>query len=379
METKTIKTLHEFEKIIKIMTDEFGTFEEVEEDNVMVLYTIECNLLKINRRTGINNSRRASEAVKICLHSINGYIKGHKYNTDKFSSPEANEYVAAIQYAFDPFANEELTDVVGQSYDLSDPDDLWSYYEMPVQCLLRIEKSMERLSKSYGASGYFDLLEEQFGIKVKDDKLNYTVMIGQNLPIDPDMLRAGQLADEERDLFFAMFMPLLAFVNKKHDIVNFDIIDEKLEKNIDYQTKLQAIRDRLWEEPELISDYIELNGNSLPKDVVSLLESWQKYNIKGQFVVVEYDFEHAVFMRVEKGHEQKVYAVKGISDSVAVTLGRKSPILLETVLLPFGNKIIYDSLFAVVNTVFGPNIRESLEHEYNEALEQYGMINILCF
>ena len=110
METKTIKTLHEFGKIIKKMTNEFGTFEEVEEDNVMVLYTIESNLLKTNRRTGINNSRRASEAVKICLFNINGYIEDCKYNTNKFSSPETNEYVAAIQHAFDPIANEAITD-----------------------------------------------------------------------------------------------------------------------------------------------------------------------------------------------------------------------------------------------------------------------------
>ena len=313
METKTISSMHDFEKIIRSMASEFGTIEEIEEDHAMVMFAFESNLLKTNRRTGINNSRRASEAVKICLFNVKGYIEGCKYNTAPFSSPETDEYAAAIGHAFDPFINAELTEVVGRSYDLNDPNDLWAYFEMPVQCLLRIEKSIERLAKNQVLSGYFDFLEDQMGHMVNDDELHFTVMLRQNLPIDSDLLSAGQLTSEERDQFFAVWIPLLVFVNKRLSIIDFDITDENNKQNEDYSVNVQKIRDRLWEEPRLIGDYIESFGSSLPNEEISLLKSWHENHIEGQFVVVEYKFEHATFMRAEEGHEHEVYAVKGMS------------------------------------------------------------------
>ena len=373
METKKISVHHDFDKIINKMSINFGTLKDIGEDSAMVMFAFESNLLKINRRLRINNSHRALEAIKICLFNVDGYIEGCKYDTAKFNSHDTSEYIAAIQYAFDPFVNDELAAAVGNSYDLDDPDDLRSYFEMPVKCMLRIVASIEKLEKNYGASGYFEFVEEQIGRMVKNDKFHYTALIKKNLPISEDMLTAGQLAKEERDMFFATWMPLLAFVNKKMNLVDFDITDKKQLQCKDYYNKIQQIRDSLWMAPGLIRNYIDINVNSLSEKSISLLESWQRNHIKSQFVVVEYEFEHAVFMRLEEGYEHRVYAVKGITDSVAVTLGRSAPILLETVLLPFGDKIIYDGLFAINQVVLGPNIKEMLDEEYRIALEMYGI------
>jgi len=48
--------------------------------------------------------------------------------------------------------------------------------------------------------------------------------------------------------------------------------------------------------------------------------------------------------------------------------------MLETVLLPFEDKIVYDSFFSSYNVSFGKGIRETLEIDYNNAKNTYGIM-----
>ncbi|MDR2713308.1 MAG: DUF6398 domain-containing protein [Clostridiales bacterium] len=71
---------------------------------------------------------------------------------------------------------------------------------------------------------------------------------------------------------------------------------------------------------------------------------------------------------------KKLYGVCGISDPIKETLPDNIPFIVETVLLPFRGKIIYDGLFFTFNVSFGKNIRESVRVSYNEAKEKTGII-----
>lgn len=56
---------------------------------------------------------------------------------------------------------------------------------------------------------------------------------------------------------------------------------------------------------------------------------------------------------------------------------RRLPVMLETVLLPFEDKIIYDSFMASHDISFSDGIRDMFEDEYAKAKAKFGIITSL--
>ena len=173
---KTISSYSTFERISSKMAREFGRMKKGKEESyALLLLPIESNLLKANRKCGINNGRRAIEAIRLCLFKIEGYVNGWEYDFGQYLTSDNRDYLDAVLYAVDPGFNDELSAVVSQWYDMSRADDLREYFSLPVKCLLRIEDSIQMWTKEGGASGYFDFLESTFGVAVGDDKMDFTV------------------------------------------------------------------------------------------------------------------------------------------------------------------------------------------------------------
>src|SRR5207249_9433157 len=53
------------------------------------------------------------------------------------------------------------------------------------------------------------------------------------------------------------------------------------------------------------------------------------------------------------------------------------PVLAETVLLPFKDKVIYDGLLGRYNIFFGGGIRRGLQERYSTAKERFGIVTTL--
>jgi len=185
---------------------------------------------------------------------------------------------------------------------------------------------------------------------------------------------ASQISYNESKLFYEIWYKLLDFVNKKLDVVNYKINPHYLDFHD--ETLLHKIRNRLWENPKLISEFLDGN-NTLKHEEIRLLKAWEKHHIKGRFFLLKYELEHAIFMRMDKSEPSKLYAVKGMTTSVAEIMHLKLPVLLETVLLPFKDKIIYDSFMNSHNIQFDDGIRDMLENEYVELKNKYGIITRL--
>ena len=184
--------------------------------------------------------------------------------------------------------------------------------------------------------------------------------------------QSAQLSHSERKLFYETWYKLLDYANRKLKVVDYKF--SLSYPNYHDETLLLKIRDRLWKEPKLIGKFIA-NTDGLSGEEVKLLQSWEKNHVKGQFALIKYLPDAAVFMRMEKGETDKLYAVKGMTTSIAEAMQRKLPVMLETVLLPFGDKIIYDSFMGSHDIEFGGNVMEMFEREYAEA--KHGIITKL--
>lgn len=176
-----IKQLNQytFNKISSKMAAEFGTIKKgFEEQHSMLLMPMEGNLLKLHRQDERRNGRRAIEAIHICLLMIDGYLNNVEYDFSKYMTDENRDFVTGILMSFDPFTNEEVMAIIGQTYDVKSSEDLRLYFKEPIMCLLRIENSIETWIRDRGVNGYFLILEEYIGKTVKNDtEMNYSVCI----------------------------------------------------------------------------------------------------------------------------------------------------------------------------------------------------------
>lgn len=186
--------------------------------------------------------------------------------------------------------------------------------------------------------------------------------------------QAAQLAYSERREFYETWYKLLDYVNRKLKVVDYKFSLKYSDWHD--ETLLHKIREVLWDKPELISEFVSDKANSykLSEAEITLMQSWQKHHVRGRFVLMKYIPEYAIFMFAEESKDSKLYAVKGMTTSIAEAMSRKLPVMLETVLLPFGDKIIYDSFMASHPVDFGDGAIGMFESEYAESENKYGII-----
>ncbi|MDR0425402.1 MAG: SEC-C domain-containing protein [Clostridiales Family XIII bacterium] len=185
----------------------------------------------------------------------------------------------------------------------------------------------------------------------------------------------AQLSQEGREMFYRLWYKLLDYVNTRLGISSRAVQIPLLRLNDD--ASLRLIRDAVWERAGLIAEFAD-NGHGLSDDEADMLRSWHKYHLRRRFAVVKYKPEYAIFLSMEKNPDEiKPYAVKGITTSICNAMQRPLPFMLETVLLPFGNTIVYDTILEAFSVDFGEGIMEMFDDEYTKAKDRYGLITDL--
>jgi hypothetical protein len=262
---------YSFEKISSRMAKRFGTIEKYLEGRfTQILLPIESNLLRASRKNGINSGKRVIEAVHICLFVIDGYLNQMEYDLDPYISDANKPFLTAFLMCFDPLTNEYLKPLAEEQCDLHSEEGLCDYFEAPVKCLLRIEKSVAVWTKERGGAGYFDFLENQIGKRItNNDKIECVIvklketgtLKDANLTFRdffPDM----DLQDMLRELFptiFAIFK--LGFIPAPDEICELT------------QEQYAAYRRQGGDMPEPLYTVIPKNYKYLgPSNALSLLE-----------------------------------------------------------------------------------------------------------
>ena len=176
------------------------------------------------------------------------------------------------------------------------------------------------------------------------------------------------LLPEEAKSFFKNWLGLLAFVNDKHNLIkNFG--HPKKPTGISSE-KVITLKTKLWEDVTIIDEYIN-SVHNLPEDDEQILKGW-KNNIPGLFVIISHLKKHTVFMNDK---QDALYGVIGISCPISEMLPPNMlPLMIETTLIPFKGRIIYDSLFNVYDVHIGPNMRRSYKSAYAEIKNEKGIV-----
>lgn len=183
------------------------------------------------------------------------------------------------------------------------------------------------------------------------------------------------LSPDDSILFFKLYLPLLLYVNS-----NFKILENIYSANDIRQSdpnNIIKIREQLYNHPELFDLFIHENPFKFSNNELSIIRSWKQF-IKKKFIIFRYAKNYTIFID-DTSDDPKAYGVLAITSPLHEMVGSQLPKMVEAVLLPFKNCIIYDSILIPYSIHFGSNIRKVLNNVYQIAKSSYGIITSLPF
>lgn len=169
---------------------------------------------------------------------------------------------------------------------------------------------------------------------------------------------------EEGMQFFMLRNFLFHYTNKKFHINDKlenikDIFDAEPEEMIE-------IREKLWSDKNIINEYILKNPDKLDNENINIIRNWNEKKIKKEFILYKYDKEYTVFMDTDY-----IYYVKGLEECIRNMVPESAlPTFVNTALLPFYDKIIYDSYINRYDISFGKGFKDTCDRSYKTFLKE---------
>ncbi|MBN1680487.1 MAG: hypothetical protein JW966_09355 [Anaerolineae bacterium] len=180
------------------------------------------------------------------------------------------------------------------------------------------------------------------------------------------------LSQDEALRFYTIWFPLLYYVNQQQELIP-EFPSEYGDASVEPQNAV-TLREALWADDSLREGFIAENPANLSADDLALVDSWQ-HRVTGDFYIFRYLKKHTVLLSSES--PMRAFGVHGLVSPIEEIIGPYLPILIKTVLLPFEDRIIYDSLFSSYSIHFGGGYRSSLKDGYNRIQEREGLITTL--
>ncbi len=181
-----------------------------------------------------------------------------------------------------------------------------------------------------------------------------------------------QLADSDIDLFYHLYYSLLIYVNQKFGIFSGVYGSEEMSELTPLQ--VNELREQLYAHPYLFDLFVEENPLKISHDLLQLVASWQNF-ISGRFYIYSYQQSYAIL--IDDRPPSKAYGVLALDCPFPELVGSVLPVMVETVLLPFKNRIIYDGTLQSYPFFLGLSIKGSLNETYHHAIEKFGIIDCL--
>lgn len=186
------------------------------------------------------------------------------------------------------------------------------------------------------------------------------------------------LTEVEIQKFYKLWYAMVWGINEKHKVIPHF-------KKPKYGTRVSVsieefmkVRDMMWENPKWIDEFlVENDKGQFTVQELDIMMKWRKYFIKGQFLVVKHLSKYTVLMTFSDEQPIYLYATHGISDPLEYALPYPVPFAVNLVLLPWNDKIIYDSLATASNVSFSAGLRSSVNEGYNQIKAKYGIIKDL--
>jgi hypothetical protein len=183
-----------------------------------------------------------------------------------------------------------------------------------------------------------------------------------------------QITPAECDRFYRVWFSLLLHANRKYGLIEgLKAPADPLRLSISVEDA-SALRDKVWAEDDALDSFVADNPHALPPGDLALSSSW-RHRVSGHFFIFRHLKRYTVFL--DDSSPARAYGVLGLRSPMEEVVGPYLPIMVEAILLPFEDKIVYDGLLAPYPVLFGGGIRASLNDAYRDAKEREGIITQL--
>jgi hypothetical protein len=181
------------------------------------------------------------------------------------------------------------------------------------------------------------------------------------------------LNPHDLDQFFTLHRALMFYVNQRLQVIP-DRVTTPLEFAALAPPVRLKVRDAFTANLDLIEPFVHENPARLTEEELDIVRSW-RHLVHGSFYVFRELKNYTVFLA--PGSPAVAYGVLALSQPFEDLIGPYLPVMVQTVLLPFKNRIVYDGLMSSYNVSFGPGIRRNLNEDFKAAKERQGIVTCL--
>jgi len=136
------------------------------------------------------------------------------------------------------------------------------------------------------------------------------------------------------------------------------------------QKVVQAFLGRM----DLVDAFIAVNPARLSQDEMEIVSSW-RHLVFGRFIALRQLKKHMILLSCDGA--STAYALTGLIEPIESVIEQPLPTMIETVLLPFRGKIIYDGVISRFNVAFGSGSRRGFEEHLRAAKASNGFFTSL--
>lgn len=179
-----------------------------------------------------------------------------------------------------------------------------------------------------------------------------------------------RLKEKEYYEYLNIHPKLLHYAGIKNNLLPKDTLLEDF-MNSSAQEKF-PVRESLYENINLVNQYINEKANELSEAQKDILLQFKHFK-KGTFYIMKMTEKETLFM-----DDDYVYSVLALNDPFIYFFQNRSiPIMVETVLLPYNGKIIYDGIISNYPIHIGRTMASGLKNEFNMKKGTNGIIKTL--
>jgi hypothetical protein len=182
-----------------------------------------------------------------------------------------------------------------------------------------------------------------------------------------------RLSREDYELYLKLNQNLLAYAAQKLNPRSHVKNRENFLK-LSNEGKLN-IRNSLMRRIELIDEFVSANPCGFTPSELEIVKSWKNY-VRGNFFLVDYRENGAVFLE-EEDENPKAYLVLALGTPLWELVPVPPPAKVETVLLPFKGRIVYDGLVNADMIYFGQHFARSLRTVFDRSIMRHGIVTSL--
>ena len=181
------------------------------------------------------------------------------------------------------------------------------------------------------------------------------------------------LSREDFDHFARLYNSLTYFVNHRLEIVS-SFPNPEAFPGLPIGERIK-IRDELPNNIGLIDDFVTENPANLAPDELAIVSQW-KHCVSGKLIMFRQLKKHMIFLSTSD--PPIAYGVLALTEPFDdLFIDASMPKLVQTLLLPFKGKIIYDGLMGSYDVSLGGGIKRSLNNNYRDAKERLGVVTSL--